>query len=66
MARGLPGVAEQDRKYVIKKLGLKEKEFDALMALPPRNFRDYPNNFAIVQRLRTLANSMRARGWYSR
>lgn len=60
------GLAEQDRKYVIKKLGLNEREFDELMALPPHSFRDYPNNFAAVQRLRRLANFMRARGWYSR
>jgi N-acetyl sugar amidotransferase len=59
-------MAEQDRRYVIKKLALTEEKFAALMALPPRTFRDYPNNFAMVQRLRRLANSMRARGLYSR
>jgi N-acetyl sugar amidotransferase len=59
-------LAERDRKYVIKKLGLSENEFEELMALPRRTFRDYPNNFTAVQRLRTLANYMRGRGWYSR
>jgi len=59
-------MAEQDRRYVIKKLALTEERFAALMALPPRTFRDYPNNFEWVQRLKRLANSMRARGLYSR
>jgi N-acetyl sugar amidotransferase len=57
---------EQDRHYVIKKLGLTEAQFDQFMALPPRSFRDYPNSFATVERLKKLANSLRARGWYAR
>ena len=59
-------MAEQDRRYVVKKLALTDERFAELMALPPRTFRDYPNNFGRVQRLRKLANSMRARGLYSR
>jgi N-acetyl sugar amidotransferase len=61
-----PALAEQDLKYVVKKLRLTAAQFDALMALPPRTFRDYPNNFARVERLRRLANFLRARGWYAR
>ncbi len=59
-------LAAQDRSYVSKKLGLSAGDFDALMALPRRTFRDYPNNFATVQRLRGLANYLRARGMYAR
>lgn len=59
-------LAAQDRRYVIKKLGLGEAEFEALMALPPRSFRNYPNNFEAVQRLRRFANYLRARGWYAK
>jgi N-acetyl sugar amidotransferase len=59
-------LAEQDRRYVIKKLGITENEFDKLMAAPRRSFRDYPNNFEWIQRLKRLANAMRARGWYAR
>ena len=59
-------LADQDRSYVIKKLGLTVAEFDALMALQPRTFRDYPNSFESVQRLRQLANYLRGRGWYAR
>jgi N-acetyl sugar amidotransferase len=59
-------LAEQDRRYVIKKLALSAEQFDQLMALPLRSFRDYPNNYEHVQRLKRLANFMRARGWYAR
>jgi N-acetyl sugar amidotransferase len=59
-------LAEQDRRYVIKKLALTEDEFERLMALPRRSFRDYPNNFARIERLKRLANLLRARGWYAR
>ena len=57
---------EQDRRYVIKKFELTEAEFEALMVAPPRSFRDYPNNFGRVERLKRVVNVLRARGWYSR
>lgn len=57
---------DQDRRYVIKKFELTEAEFEALMAAPPRSFRDYPNNFDRVERLKRFVNALRARGWYSR
>jgi N-acetyl sugar amidotransferase len=59
-------LAEQDRLYVIKKLGLTADEFERLMALPRRTFRDYPNNFARIERLKRFATVLRARGWYAR
>ena len=34
---------EQDRLFVIKKLGFSEVEFDAIMQAPPRSFWDYPS-----------------------
>lgn len=34
---------QQDREYVIKKLGLTEAEFDDIMNLPPKKFEDYPS-----------------------
>jgi hypothetical protein len=36
------------------------------MALPPRNFREFPNNYATVERLKRFVNALRSRGWYSR
>jgi N-acetyl sugar amidotransferase len=35
---------EEDRAYIIKKFGLTEKEFDDIMALPPKRYGDYPTN----------------------
>ena len=61
-----PAMAEQDRRYVIKKLGLDEAHFEALMKLPRRTFRDYLNNFERVQQLKRSVNFLRARGWYAR
>jgi N-acetyl sugar amidotransferase len=57
---------EEDRRYVVKKLGLTDGEFDALMALPPKSFRDYPNSFETVERLKRFASALRRRGWYAR
>jgi hypothetical protein len=33
-----------DKEFVIKKLGLSPHEFETIMALPVRTYRDYPNN----------------------
>jgi N-acetyl sugar amidotransferase len=45
------GCAEEDLEYVVKKLGLTTAEFGAIMALPLRSYRDYPNSFGLYQRL---------------
>jgi N-acetyl sugar amidotransferase len=34
---------EQDKRYVIKKFGLTEQEFETLMTLPKKRFTDYPS-----------------------
>jgi N-acetyl sugar amidotransferase len=36
-------VQKEDRTYVIKKLGLSEEEFDAIMRQPTKTFWDYPS-----------------------
>lgn len=61
-----PELQEQDRRYVIKKFELTEDEFDAIMAAPTRSFREFPNNFDRVEKLKRLVNALRARGLYSR
>jgi N-acetyl sugar amidotransferase len=38
-----PDLLVEDKRYVCKKLGLSEAEFEAIMALPPRTFWDYPS-----------------------
>lgn len=42
-------VVEDDRKYVIKKLGLTEEEFEEILSKPPKLFLDYPNNYRLVR-----------------
>ena len=39
-----------DREYVIKKLGLTEKEFDEIMAAPVKSYRDYPNYYNLARK----------------
>ncbi len=53
----------EDKEYVIKKLGITEKDFEEIMALPIKSHNDYPNNswffdknnpfFAIVRKIIT-------------
>jgi N-acetyl sugar amidotransferase len=38
-----PDLEREDRSYVIKKLGLTEQEFHAIMSAPKRRYADYPN-----------------------
>lgn len=42
---------EEDKEYVIKKLGLTEEEFEKIMSLPIKTFRDYPNNYFILSKV---------------
>lgn len=49
-----PKLIESDLAYVIKKLGVTGAEFATMMAAPPRSFRDYRNESASYERLRSL------------
>jgi len=42
---------EEDKEYVIKKLGLSREEFARIMSLPIKNFQDYPNNHSLFTKL---------------
>ena len=55
---------EEDRQYVIKKLGLTEKKFQTYMDLSPRSFREFPNNFRKVAWLKIIVNWMRSKKLY--
>lgn len=52
-----------DRVYVIKKLGLTEAEFDAILALPPRSYWDYPS-YGRLYRNRTFLLARRILGTF--
>jgi hypothetical protein len=41
---------DQDREYVIKKLGLNEDEFELILKSPNKNYSDYPNNECLWKR----------------
>lgn len=54
----------EDRAYVVKKLRLSEEQFENIMSLPNRTFRDYPNSYSFVQLLRNGVNLLRKFGLY--
>lgn len=54
----------RDEEFFLKKLRLTPDEFAAIMEMPRRSFRDYPNSYETVQRLRRTVNNLRDRGWY--
>lgn len=45
---------DQDRDYVIKKLGLSEDEFDVIMKSPNKTYADYPNNESLWKRFHSV------------
>jgi N-acetyl sugar amidotransferase len=61
-----PDLQAQDRKYVVKKLGLSDAGFDEIMRLPVRSFREFKNSYGRVQAMRRGVNALRGRGWYDR
>jgi hypothetical protein len=50
---------KDDRAYAIKKLGLTEAEFNAIMALPTRTFFDYENNYRRIEKAKKLRTRLR-------
>lgn len=45
---------EQDRDYVIKKLGLTENEFELILNSPNKTYADYPNNESLWKRFNSV------------
>lgn len=50
---------KEDLSYVMKKLEFTRDEFDAIMNSPRRSFRDFPNNYKLVMRIKTVLNRLR-------
>jgi N-acetyl sugar amidotransferase len=44
-----PSMQEEDREYVVKKLGLTDEEFEAILNAPKKSFWDYPSYGRIVE-----------------
>lgn len=61
-----PEVMKQDRQFAIKKLEMTEKEFQQVMDAPVKSFRDYPNNYNAVVKLKLLVNWLRRKNIYSK
>jgi len=53
-----PKRMEDDRRYVIKKLGIGEESFAELVAQPNRTFADYPSYYFTYERFKKLANAV--------
>jgi len=45
---------KEDRAYAVKKLGLSDEQFDAIMALPTRTFLDYENSYSRLERAKKI------------
>ncbi len=45
-----PSMQEEDREYVVKKLGLTDDEFAAIMAAPRKTYWDYPSHGQFMKR----------------
>ena len=50
-----PEQAASDREYAIKKFSITEAEFNRIMALPPKSYRDYPNGALLMDRIKRLS-----------
>ena len=59
-----PTMQEEDREYVVKKLGLTDDEFEAILNAPKKTFWDYPSYGRIIEgpMLKGLYNA--GRDWY--
>lgn len=44
-----PVKAEEEKKYIAKKLGISLEEFNRIMSLPPKTYKDYPNDKGMLE-----------------
>jgi N-acetyl sugar amidotransferase len=51
----------QDLEFVRKKLNLTSSEFDKIMDAPPKSIGDYPNNFLLIEKFRSIYNFLKKR-----
>jgi len=53
---------QEDKAYVIKKFNMNESEFEKIMTLPNKTYRDYPNQRNLFRFLKKSLNSLRGKG----
>jgi len=49
----------EDKEFVLKKLGLSEDEFEAIMSLPVASHRDYPSHSLVFERMPNVVKLLR-------
>lgn len=54
-----PEMVEQDRQFFIKKMGLREEEFDSIMQSAAKTYRDYPNINNVYNNLPAFTTRLR-------
>ncbi len=59
-------ILNQDKEFVIKKLEMTTNDFQDIMALPHKTFREFPNNFEIINRIKKMLNWLRGKNMYSK
>jgi N-acetyl sugar amidotransferase len=57
-----PELEREDKQFVIKKFNMTEEEFEKIMTLPNKTFRDYPNQRGLFRFLKKSLNLLRGRG----
>lgn len=60
------GMLRQDKIFVLKKFGLSEEQFENLMSLPRKSYKDYPNSTFIINLLKSIVNKFRSVGLYTK
>lgn len=61
-----PVMMNQDREFVIKKLEMTDFDFQEIMDFPQKTFRDYPNNYKTIAKIKKLVNWLRNKHIYSK
>ncbi len=54
-----PKLMEEDKEYVIKKLGISNESFEDIMTAPIKSILDYPNNHRLEMKFRRLLLKLR-------
>jgi N-acetyl sugar amidotransferase len=54
-----PGLLEEDKLFVFKKFNINESDFDEILSLPNKTYRDYPNQSHLIAKLRKVLNKLR-------
>jgi N-acetyl sugar amidotransferase len=61
-----PVLLKQDQDFVLKKLNFTNEKFEEILRLPPKSFREYPNNYKKIKHLKNFVNLLRSKGYYSK